>query len=416
MNNLFKTLLLFASLILVTAAIAADTVTGTVHNMTKGQPAAGDDVVLLRLGQGMQEESRTKTDSQGAFTLNVASLSDPHLLRVVHQGVNYDQGLTGKAPVSVTVYDAVPKVPNLQGAIGLAQIESDGKVLKISEAYKITNTSKPPVTQSRADNFVISVPPKAVFDAAQVRREQGIWLKVMPEPVKGVPGKYLIDFPIRPGVTQYVFTYHVPYQGPTTLHLKPAYPIQRFGVMVPSSMTFKSLRPDAFRAANLGNGVVGEMVAAIPLVGEVPAFTVSGVGSAPEHGTIASAAPPAGSSAPPVAPATSTAASPQTGAHNQAAAAPAQSSKELWLIVGAIVVLLAGSIYVFSRLNRKPAIATAGNAAGLSSPVDALKEELFRLESKRARSAISAEEYAATKEALNKRIERALTHKGDRSH
>lgn len=401
--------------LLISAALGAaqQTVTGTVHNMTKGQAAAGDDVVLLRLGEGMQEESRTKTDSEGAFTLNVASLSDPHLLRVVHQGVNYDQPLTAKGPLGISVYDAVPKVANLQGSIGIAQIESpDGKVLKITESYDIANTSSPPVTQYKADNFVISVPPKAVFESVQVRRGQGLWLKVQPEPVKGQPGKYLIDFPIRPGDTLYQFTYHVPYQGPTTVHLKLAYPIRKFGVMLPSSMTFTSQRPEAFRAGNLEPGVVGEMAMVSPLVGEVPAFTVSGTGSAPQHG-----AAQAGSSAPQVAPAAPTTPQPtppQTSAHNQAAAAPTQSNRELWLIIGAIVVLLAASVYVFSRMNRQPVIAAAGNAAAPTSTVDVLKEELFRLESERAHGAISPEEYAATKEALNKSIERALARKGDR--
>jgi hypothetical protein len=75
-------------------------------------------------------------------------------------------------------------------------------------------------------------------------------------------------------------------------------------------------------------------------------------------------------------------------------------------------VLLAASVYVFSRMNRRPVLAAAGNAAAPSSTVDVLKEELFRLESERAHGAISPEEYAATKEALNKSIERALARKG----
>ena len=417
MRKYLNTSLPLVLLAFVAIGAAQQTITGTVHNMTKGQAAAGDDVVLLRLGEGMQEESRTKTDSQGSFTLNVASLSDPHLLRVVHQGVNYDQPLTAKGPLGISVYDAVPKVANLQGSIGLAQIESpDGKTLKITESYDITNTSSPPVTQYKADNFVISVPAKAVLESTQVRRGQGIWLKVQPEPVKGQPGKYFIDFPIRPGDTLYQFTYRVPYQRSTTLHLKLAYPIQKFGVLLPSSMTFKSQRPEAFRAGNISPGVVGEMAMVSPLVGEVPAFTISGTGSAPQHGTAASAAPPAGSSAPSVAaapPETSQTTSPQPSTRNQAAAAPAQSNRELWLIVGAIIVLLVISVYVFSRMNRRPVIAAAGNAAAPTSTVDVLKAELFRLESERAHGAISPEEYAATKEALNKSIERALARKGD---
>ena len=49
----------------------ADSITGIVTNKTTNKPAAGDDVVLIRLQQGMQEASRTKTDAKGRFTLEV---------------------------------------------------------------------------------------------------------------------------------------------------------------------------------------------------------------------------------------------------------------------------------------------------------------------------------------------------------
>ena len=44
---------------------AAQNITGTVTNGTTGKPAAGDEVTLLSLSQGMQEIGSTKTDAQG---------------------------------------------------------------------------------------------------------------------------------------------------------------------------------------------------------------------------------------------------------------------------------------------------------------------------------------------------------------
>jgi hypothetical protein len=49
----------------------AESITGIVTNKTTDKPAAGDDVVLIRLAQGMQEASRTKTDAKGHFTLEI---------------------------------------------------------------------------------------------------------------------------------------------------------------------------------------------------------------------------------------------------------------------------------------------------------------------------------------------------------
>ena len=47
---------------LLLASASAQTLTGTVTNGTTKKPAAGDDVVLLSLCQGMEESGRTNTD------------------------------------------------------------------------------------------------------------------------------------------------------------------------------------------------------------------------------------------------------------------------------------------------------------------------------------------------------------------
>src|SRR5271156_5388650 len=61
----------------------ADSITGIVTNKRTNKPAGGDDVVLIRLQQGMQEAARTKTDAKGRFTLEVpAGDNGIHLVRV----------------------------------------------------------------------------------------------------------------------------------------------------------------------------------------------------------------------------------------------------------------------------------------------------------------------------------------------
>ncbi len=51
-------------------SVFAATVTGTVTNKTVNKPSAGDDVVLIAFGQGMQEAGRTKTDAKGHYSLD----------------------------------------------------------------------------------------------------------------------------------------------------------------------------------------------------------------------------------------------------------------------------------------------------------------------------------------------------------
>src|SRR5882672_216429 len=150
--------LLLASLVL--SAFAADTITGRVHNHTTNKPAAGDDVILLRLANGMEEEAHAKTDSQGGFVFQLADGSAKHVVRVFHRGVNYDTSVENKALLDIVVFDSVPRIQDLQAKLGIAQVESDGEVLKITEMYSISNETAPPVTQSRRDNFEISIAPK----------------------------------------------------------------------------------------------------------------------------------------------------------------------------------------------------------------------------------------------------------------
>jgi hypothetical protein len=284
-------LLVIVSLIWTIAAVAADTVigtvrneiTGTVRNETTGRPAVADNVVLLRLGEGMQAEAWTKTNAEGAFTLNRVFPDDQHVVRVLHQGVNYDQPVRGSAPLPMVVFDAVSRIPGLSGTIGIAQMESDGERLKVTEMYAITNSSNPPVTQSRQDNFEIDVPAVAAFESVEVKSGSGMWVKIAPVPVKGQEGKYGIDFPIRPGDTLFKWVYHLPFRAPPTLHLKLPYPITNFGVMHPPSMSFKALRRDAFRSPGLAGGLRVEQAVTTPLMGDVPAFEIAGFEKASEH-------------------------------------------------------------------------------------------------------------------------------------
>lgn len=402
------------SLLWITSAVAADTITGTVRNQTTGKPAAGDEVVLLRLGTGMQEEARTTTDGQGAFTLNVSSPSDQHLIQVSHAGVNYDQPVTRPGPVEVIVYNTVARIAGLKGKIGIAQMESDGKILNVTEKYDIVNNSNPPVTQARPDNFEIVIPAGAVFDSVDVRRGQGIWLKATPDPVKGQPGKFELNYPIRPGETLFMFTYHLPYKGATTLHLRVPYPIEKFGVMHPPSMTFKALRPNTFMSPGVMPGnLTLEAVVAVPTVGDVPAFEISGVGSAPEHGTQAEGAPPPPPAASTAPPSNDHAAPANPSAPASTSPTSTQSSKEtVLMIVGILVILGLGGFMLWRMKNGQSGGTIHAKPASGKPSLDALKEELFQLENDRVHGSISAEQYTASKQALTKSIERAMKSSG----
>jgi len=391
MRILNKSGLLFLALSLVAPRARGDQLTGKVHNQTKGAPSAGDQVVLLRLGEGMQEQTHTLTDAQGEFALPVPASTTAYVVRVWHQGVNYDKVCNGTGRLEIDVFDAVPRIAGLKGNIGIVQMQSDGKVLKIAEMYAINNRSKPPVTQSNPENFPISLPEEAGLDSVEVKGPGGIWTKAPAKESGKGHGQFNVSFPLRPGETLFKFAYHLPYQSSTAFHLKLAYPIEKFAVLHPPSMTFTATVPKTFTHPGSTGGMEVEQAVAEPVSVNVPAFVVSGIGLAGAPAT----------SSPPQAPnGGSFAANPRP--HNAQS-----SSAKVWLLSSGIAAVVLAAIFAVWRAQRKPA--PVGGTPTASTPLmDALKEELFQLETERLHGSISAEEYAATKEALNLSIERAL--------
>ena len=375
-------------------AFAGDTIAGKVRNQTTGRPSAGDDVILLRLEEGMQEEARMRTDAQGAFSLPVTVPNAPHLVRVLHQRVNYDQTLNGTAPLEIAVYDSVRTIPGLSGSLGIVRMEAEGSLLKITEMYVISNGSHPPVTQSKPRNFEISLPAHAALDSVAAKRAAGmIWVNLAPAPVQGGKGQFALDFPLKPGDTLFKIIYHLPYDGATTLHLKLPYPIKEFAVAHPPSMQFKALRSESFTSPGVVQGLRLEQAVSKTLVGEAPGFEISGIGTAvPTSSTTAQASP---------SPASPVAAAPANATEAAATeSVPSQSKKGSWALVAALAALLATGVFVIWRSRRRTVPASVA--------VEALKEELFQLETKRLHGAISSEQYESTKQALNLSIQRAL--------
>lgn len=391
-----KKFLLLLLLCFLPAALHADTVTGKVVNRTTQKPSAGDDVVLLRMGEGMQEEARVHTDAQGAFSMTLAHPDAQYVLRVLHQGVNYDHTLAGASTVQLEVFDSVPVIPGLSGSLGIAEVQSDGSDLKVTEMYAITNASAPAVAQSGAHNFDVTLPAGAKLDAFMAKRSQGVWVNLAP--VQGKQGVYSVDYPLRPGETLFKFSYHLPAAGATTLRLKLAYPIKSFAVMHPPSMKFKALRPQTFISPGTAKGMQIEQ--AVGGVGrDVPAFVISGVGAIAAQ--TPAAKPPA---APPANAATELGNVPAVHA-TDAPVAEDNSSRDA-MAVGALLLLVVSS-GGFALWKRQRRIAPA-KTSGSTPVVQALKDELFQLETERSSGVISEQQYDSARSALNVSLQRAL--------
>ena len=151
--------ILFALTLLLTAFASAQTLTGIVKNATTGKPSAGDEVVLLKLGEGMEEAGRTKTDSGGHFTFKLDDAQAPHLVRAIHQEVTYHRmAPPGTTSVELEVYDAAKKIEGISVVADIMRVQADRGQLIVVREFGVQNSSKPPRTQMDEHNLEFNVP------------------------------------------------------------------------------------------------------------------------------------------------------------------------------------------------------------------------------------------------------------------
>jgi hypothetical protein len=261
------------------AALAGSNITGTVHNGSRGQAAAGDDVMLLRLDNGLTE-ARARTDDGGAFTLAVQSPDTPYLVRVLHQDVTYDQRASSGDELTILVFDAAQQVQGITGSIEIVRAGTNGKLLHVSDMIEIKNESSPPRTLAGERTFEAYLPATAKMDSVLAAGSDKTGVMIRAAAVSGEPGHYVLSFPLRPGATKLAFNYDLPYDGHAAFETRHAYPLQQLAVMIPSSMRFRS-RSAAFQVLITGNSRYQVRAANQLVAGNGPAFEVSGVGELP---------------------------------------------------------------------------------------------------------------------------------------
>lgn len=420
------------------ATSAAQTLTGRVTNGTTSKPAAGDDVILINLSNGMEEAAKTKVDASGKFSFKLTDGGGPHLIRAIHQGVTYHQmAPPGTNSVEVQVYDVARKISEIALTADVTRVQADSGTLQGTRLFAVDNTSSPPKTQMNDHNFEFYLPPGAKLESTQAKAPNGqpIATEATPQAEKN---RYAIQFPLRPGETQFQIEYTVPYNGSATLDPKPLYPAQHVVVVLPKTMQFKAADGVQFQSMqdpNQSDSVVE--VAQGTQAGQSLGFTVSGTGTISDTPSQSASGASRGQ-----------------GNENRPGGglgapidAPDPLQKYRWQILVGIAVILALGGWVVMR--RQPATAGGVNVASIPEPAPApkrasaakavtgtavtatthaatmspatndssmllqvLKEEIFQLEIERKTGKITAAEYDKAKAALDQTLERALKRQG----
>ncbi len=469
MTDLKKSVLITALLALSLASAAAQTLSGTVTNGTTNKPAAGDEVILINIANGMDVAGSTKADSAGKFSFKLSDSSGggaPHLIRAVHQGVNYHQiAPPGTSNVDVKVYDVAKKVDGIGLTADVLRFQADASSLQGIRLFAVNNPAS--VTQMNDHNFEFYLPAGAKVEQLQAKAPNGqpIPAEVVPQSEKG---RYAIAFPLRPGETQFQLEFTMPYTGTMKIDPKPLYPAEHFVVMLPKSMRFAAADASTFKSMqdpNQSDGIVE--LAQQTRAGQSLSFTISGTGTISDQqaqGGGAEAGPEAqGGPTGPMGEQSPTAESNRPGGGLGAPIdAPDPLEKYRWPIIGAFIVLLGiggwivtkrqgavsaasgphfsgpgalgsgasganasratfasgplaapitgpgASAISGSAASQAGALSTATSGSRSATLLEALKEELFQLEVERKQGKLTAEEYEKAKAALDQTLDRAL--------
>jgi hypothetical protein len=396
----------------------ADSITGTVTNKTINKPAVGDDVVLIRLAQGMQEASRTKTDAKGRFTLQVPDGdSGMHLVRVTHDKANYFRPAPpGTQSVEVEVFTAAAKVEGISSEANVLRLQTDesGKSLHVVENFFVKNESNPPKTQFSDRAFEFFLPEGAVVEGSAALGPGGMPVQASPMPL-GDPNHYAFIFPIRPGETRFQITYHVPYSGSFKFSPRMVMPTDTIAVMMPKSMKFDGGPATPFTPVT-EETTAQTFVARNVVPSEALNFTVSGTGQLPRDSqaaaTAGSGGEQQGDTSAPAGGNVSAAADTRPGGGLGNPIDPEGTNdpwaKYKWWILGGLGLLLAGGAGILMKGNTAQAVAVGPVPTGPNALLAAMKEELFVLETDKLQGRLSETEYEAQKSALETVLRRAL--------
>jgi hypothetical protein len=401
--------------------VRGESITGVVTNKTTNKPAAGDDVVLIRLQQGMQEATRTKTDSRGRFTLEVPD-QGIHLVRVTHDKANYFRPAPpGTQSVEIDVYNAAAKVKGVSGEADVMRIQTDasGKTLHVVENFFVKNESSPPLTQFSDRPFEFYLPAGAVVEGSAALAPGGMPVQASPVPL-GDANHYAFIFPIRPGETRFQITYRLPYSGSLKFSPRVGMPTDTIAVMMPKSMTF------AGGASTPYSPVTEETTAQTYVARNVAPsepldFTVSGIGQMPRDTEAAATAGQGGADASGgVGAAAGTAATDTRPGGGLGVPLDPEGTNDpwakykWWILGGLGLVMAAGAGFMLTG-NQKGGVAPAGGgvaaggfAGGPASLLGAMKEELFALETDKLQGRLTEKEYLEQKAALEVVLRRAL--------
>jgi hypothetical protein len=209
-------------LLLSTAGCLFAAIDGTVVNGTTGKPEAGVSITLVKPGQqGMQTIGTTVSDASGHFVFEKDQPGGgPQLLQAVYKGVNYNKLMTPNIPTSnvqLEVFEATKTASVARIEQRMMLIEPNVNQISVTDTVIVQNDSKTTYNDEAEGAMRFYLPPAA---NGQVRvNAQGPQGMPLPRSAERTneTDVYKVNFPVKPGETQFEATYVIPAGSPFTL-------------------------------------------------------------------------------------------------------------------------------------------------------------------------------------------------------
>lgn len=195
---------------------------GVVLNRTTGKPQPGVSITLVKPGQGgMRTLGTTESDAAGHFIFeNDEPGGGPQLLQASYKGVNYNKLMTPNIPTSnveLDVYEATKSPAAAHIAQRMMLIEPSRSQIAVSETVVLENDTTTTYNNTDLGGLRFFLPPAA---NGQVRvSAQGPQGMPLPRPAEKTKENdiFKVDFPVKPGETQFEVDYVLPVGSPFTL-------------------------------------------------------------------------------------------------------------------------------------------------------------------------------------------------------
>ena len=214
-------LLRIAAFLSLAANIVLASIDGTVVNRTSGKSQPNVSITLLKPSQqGMQTIATTVSDASGRFVFERDRPGrGPQLLQANYNGVTYNKLMTPNVPTSnveLDIYEATKSPAVARIAQQMLVFEPGTNQLAVSETVLIQNETNTTYNNPALGGLRFYLPPAA---NGQVRiSAQGPQGMPLPRPAEKTEQSnvFKVDFPVKPGETEFQVNYVLPVGSPIT--------------------------------------------------------------------------------------------------------------------------------------------------------------------------------------------------------